>query len=254
MVRPDTGGGNLTLTTLPVVASIAVDSASGVVTVTCSKTGGLPASFTVTVTGTAGSGDCQGRDSKQTSINSVCCTRAGTAYARGGAGFDSSQQCFDKLPQRCNNWGFANTFITNNTNSNAVSDTYTLITGAGNDYKGGSNVGSVKTQCVNNAQGRATVTFSELTTTWSGSLTAHFYVSCQQPSGCTPPNFGARTCTSTACGGAIFSGTVADATGDLFTSTGSSYQLSCPCSQVSWVFHESASFIATRNQDGTCPA
>jgi hypothetical protein len=249
----DAGGDKLTLTTLHVLA-IAVNTPSQVVTVTCSKTGGLPTSFEITVTGTAGSADCQGRDSTQTSINAVCCTSAGTAYARGGEGFDSSTQCFDKLPQRCRNWGFANTFITNNTNSNAVSDTYTLIAGSGNDCKGGSNVGSVKAQCVNNAQGQATVTFSELTKTWSGSLNAHFYVGCQQPSGCTPPNFGARTCTSTACGGGIFSGTVSDATGGLFTSTGRSYQLSCPCSKVSWVFHEPASFIATRNQDGTCPA
>jgi hypothetical protein len=237
------------------VASIAVTTASQVLTVTCTKTGGLPASFTVTVTGTVGPAYCQGTASAQARINVVCCTKAGTAYARGGAGFDSSTQCFNQLPQKCNNWGFANTFIANNTNSNTVSDTYTLIAGAGNDCKGGSNVGSVKTQCVNNAQGQATVTFSDLTKTWSGSLNAHFYVGCKAPIGCTPPDFGAgKTCTSTVCGGGIFSGTVADATGDLFTSTGNSYQLSCPCSQVTWVFHESASFIATRNQDGTCPA
>lgn len=130
-----------------------------------------------------------------------------------------------------------------------------MIAGAGggqttNECLGGSTVGSVTVSCSNTAGG-STFKFVSVTNNAVSAISPAVFVGCVSPTSCAPgQGYGALSaCTSIStasqsCGGPLPSvqpGTI---------TLNKTYKLSCGCSNVRWIFHESATF---NTGSGPCP-
>jgi hypothetical protein len=227
------------------------------VKVTCSKTGGLPATFDVTVAAYAETAtDCYNIGSKTITVTASCCMK-GSSYAMGQVAEPSfsTATCFSTgMSCNNNNWGW-----TNKLNETGAAS-YPIIVGGAKECKGRTVVGSIGVQCehVNvNGATAAQVTLGQVQQTLgpNGVVSNHFYLGCSANNGCTPPIFWSQktnkpgACSTTTpllrCGGSNGAPTVQSATTAL---------LSCSCSSVYYVFHQSSDSFTAARVDGACPA
>lgn len=124
------------------------------------------------------------------------------------------------------------------------SGSYSIWVGAGNkDCKKGGDVGDISVSCTNSGA-NSQVTVSNLVETTVGALDTHFYVGCINITKCGPPGFMSNPpnqieCSTTElmmrCGGNINPST--------FLGQGTTYNLTCPCSDIRWGFHQSGKWL-----------
>lgn len=202
------------------------------VTVTCRRVNSLfPAAFQVTVIATAaGASSCPGKSSWNAVVAAPCCA-SGVAYARNSI----TSTCL-----ACSGAGFVN-----NITSGSAPTVHQLL--AGNCSRTGK-VGTVPMQCTNVQNKGSNVTLGAASVEASGDVTIYFFVGCGPPMTarkCSPQqNFGADTCTSTACGGL------------LTPATQRKVALSCACAFVRWIVAavpKASSSLYVNQVGGTCP-
>ena len=173
-------------------------------------------------------------------------TGSGSAYARSG--ISRAAKCF-RSALGCGNWGWYNA-----PGQSSFTDSAKSVVGAGDgDCTGGSVVGEVTATCsattkaltltVNNTPGATS-------TSDPSKYGRHFYVSCNNPSQCTPPRFGGVDRGSPA---SVSNGVVSynmpwgSSTAGIWPNAAGSYYGSvrvflgnfCSCSNVKWVVHQS---------------
>lgn len=137
---------------------------------------------------------------------------------------------------------------------------FPIIVGAGEGCKGRTEVGKVSIGCTE-TNNQVVVTLSNFNQRIVGTgIQNHIYIGCQPNNACTPPDFWnpklAGTSKPPACGGGS---AVARCGGNAPVAMSAQQQymtsvLSCKCSSVYWVLHQSYDkFTVERDPGGRCP-
>ena len=244
-----------------ILSSCAFRAGAGGVSITCPRSllGMSTTQDTNLTVAVARASDTSCSTSASLTIQLRCCsssTGSGSAYARSSIA--GAAKCF-RSALGCGNWGFFNA-----PRQGEFTESARSILGAGNrDCGGGKDVGEVVAMCSTSARMLTLAvknTPGPASTTNPAAYDRHFFVSCNNPTRCNPPRFGASSAAVSTTQGDAATMTLGSSLGGTWPSAAAGGYYGtlkvnlgpfCSCSNVKWIVHQSGPAFYTM-ADSSC--